>query len=258
MMARMRAAAALLCACALMASAGRIAPRWRDRAIHIDSRMAAPRWAHARAPAARRQRAGVPRVLPEIFRRPRLPAVRRALGRQRRPGRCVRELQPVARAARARRASDDILQMYCKGHEGLLKQYTEARTTDVPIARGGHVLQGIHRPVRLDASRRRAAAVQPDGPVDSERPEIPGARAAVRRLLHGRGSRGAQLRPVHKLIRSMQNGSRGPMLRKATPIDWVGDPFDVKGFDALARRIDLRRSSSRTTRNTATSPAITS
>ena len=39
--------------------------------------------------------------------------------------------------------------------------------------------------------------------------------------------------PVHKIIRSMQNGSRGPMLRKATALDWVGDPFDVKGFDAL-------------------------
>jgi hypothetical protein len=38
---------------------------------------------------------------------------------------------------------------------------------------------------------------------------------------------------VHKIIRSMENGSRGPMLRKATPIDWVGDPFDVAGFDAL-------------------------
>ena len=27
--------------------------------------------------------------------------------------------------------------MFLKGHEGLLKQYTEARTTDVPIARQG-------------------------------------------------------------------------------------------------------------------------
>src|SRR5437867_1648654 len=32
-------------------------------------------------------------------------------------------------------ASDEILQMFSKGHEGLLKQYTEAKTTDVPIAR---------------------------------------------------------------------------------------------------------------------------
>ena len=39
--------------------------------------------------------------------------------------------------------------------------------------------------------------------------------------------------PAHKIIRSMVNGSRGPMLRKATALDWVGDPFDVTGFDAL-------------------------
>ena len=29
------------------------------------------------------------------------------------------------------------------------------------------------------------------------------------------------------------NGSRGPMLRKATALDWVGDPFDATGFVAL-------------------------
>ena len=34
-------------------------------------------------------------------------------------------------------ASDEILRMYTQGHEGLLKQYTEARTTEVPIARQG-------------------------------------------------------------------------------------------------------------------------
>ena len=39
--------------------------------------------------------------------------------------------------------------------------------------------------------------------------------------------------PEHKIIRSMINGSRGPMLRKATALDWVGDPFDVDGFVAL-------------------------
>src|SRR5229473_2862207 len=34
-------------------------------------------------------------------------------------------------------ASDEIRQMYLKGHEGLLKQYTEAKTVEVPIARQG-------------------------------------------------------------------------------------------------------------------------
>src|SRR5436190_22408866 len=32
-------------------------------------------------------------------------------------------------------ASDEILQMFSKGHEGLLKQYTETKTREVPIAR---------------------------------------------------------------------------------------------------------------------------
>ena len=32
---------------------------------------------------------------------------------------------------------------------------------------------------------------------------------------------------AHKIIRSMFNGSRGPLLRKATAVDWAGDPIEV-------------------------------
>ena len=35
--------------------------------------------------------------------------------------------------------------------------------------------------------------------------------------------------PDRKLIRSMFNGSRGPMMRKTTALDWAGDPFEVEG-----------------------------
>src|SRR6185437_5909536 len=39
--------------------------------------------------------------------------------------------------------------------------------------------------------------------------------------------------PQHRVIRSFFNGSRGPMLRQATALDWAGDPIDVAGrFDA--------------------------
>ena len=34
--------------------------------------------------------------------------------------------------------------------------------------------------------------------------------------------------PQHKIIRSMFNGSRGPLLRKATAVDWAGDPIEVE------------------------------
>jgi hypothetical protein len=35
--------------------------------------------------------------------------------------------------------------------------------------------------------------------------------------------------PEHRLIRSMFNGSRGPLLRKATGLDWAGDPIEIEG-----------------------------
>src|SRR5437879_919728 len=39
--------------------------------------------------------------------------------------------------------------------------------------------------------------------------------------------------PQPTIIKSMMNGSRGPMLRKATALDWAGDPFDLTGFTPL-------------------------
>src|SRR5207247_3621734 len=42
-------------------------------------------------------------------------------------------------------ASDEILQMYLKGWEGMLKQYTEAKTVEVPIAREGMYYKEIGR-----------------------------------------------------------------------------------------------------------------
>ena len=39
--------------------------------------------------------------------------------------------------------------------------------------------------------------------------------------------------PEHKIIRSLFNGSRGPLMRQATALDWAGDPFEVEDrFDA--------------------------
>ena len=37
----------------------------------------------------------------------------------------------------------------------------------------------------------------------------------------------------------MMNGSRGPLLRDATPLDWTGDPIDVKNrFPSLGHGED--------------------
>ncbi|HCP99178.1 MAG TPA: hypothetical protein DIT99_00080, partial [Candidatus Latescibacteria bacterium] len=39
--------------------------------------------------------------------------------------------------------------------------------------------------------------------------------------------------PEHKIIRSLYNGSRGPLLRKATALDWTGDPIEENRFVLL-------------------------
>ena len=141
----------------------------------------------SRTAAPRRERAGVSRVLHEVLRRSRSSPVRRALGRQRRTRRCIREFQPLARVARARcgrRHSRDVFQG-SRGPAQAIHRGEDDRSADRAT---GHVLQGVHRPIRLDAPRRRAAALQPHEPVDPDGSAVPGTRAAVCGLLHGRGS----------------------------------------------------------------------
>jgi len=130
-------------------------------------------------------------------------------------------------------AGDEILQMYSKGHEGLIKQYTEARTTDVPIARQGmydkeFIVQSdwMHHGEGLQLFNRMGLSIPVDAKYQQRARRFAG-------FYMNEDPEAPNYDPVHKIIRSMQNGSRGPMLRKATALDWVGDPFEVKGFDAL-------------------------
>ena len=129
-------------------------------------------------------------------------------------------------------ASDVVLELYKKGWEGHLRQYTEAKTTDVPFARDGmyykefpvmfdwfhngegfsvFFLQGLSDPYD-DAlavrTKRYAGFYMCDDPA------------------------APNYDPERKIIRSMFNGSRGPLMRKATALDWAGDPIEIEGrFD---------------------------
>ncbi len=130
-------------------------------------------------------------------------------------------------------ASDDILRMYLEGHEGLLRQYTEARTVDVPVARQGmyykeFIVQSdwMHHGEGLQLFNRMGLSIPTDPKYQERARRFAGFYMAE-------DPEAANYDPSRKIIRSMQNGSRGPMLRKATALDWVGDPFDVTGFDAL-------------------------
>jgi hypothetical protein len=233
MKARIGASVAVLCVCALSISLARSTPSLRGVSIRINSRFATPpRWA----------------VLERQLLTENVPACR-AFYQQYFDDRGY--LQCVVRwgandgpddafenfnrwpELHALGASDEIRQMFLKGHEGLLKQYTEARTTVVPIARDGmyykeFIVQSdwMHHGEGLQLFNRMGLSV-PDDPKYQER-----ARRFAGFYM-GEDPEAPNYDSVHKIIRSMQNGSRGPMLRRATPVDWVGDPIDVSQFSAL-------------------------
>ena len=130
-------------------------------------------------------------------------------------------------------ADDVIRRLYEAGHEGLLRQYTEARTVETPIAREGmyhreFIVQSdwMHHGEGLQLFHRMNLSLGAD-----ERYADRARRFAGFYL--GTDPAAPNYDPSLRLIRSMLNGSRGPMLRPATALDWVGDPFDVSRFVAL-------------------------
>ena len=125
-------------------------------------------------------------------------------------------------------ADASILEMYKHAWEGHLRQYTLAKTTHVPFARDGMYykefpvtfdwlhngegltvfnLQGLSDPYNSNFHKRTRRFA---GFYMNEDPGAPNYDAE------------------HRIIRSMFNGSRGPLMRKATAVDWAGDPIEVK------------------------------
>jgi hypothetical protein len=130
-------------------------------------------------------------------------------------------------------ADDEIRTRYLAAFEGMTRQYSEAKTVETPAGRNGmyvkeysaqsdwmHHGEGLQLFNRLalsgaDAPKYRERARRFAGFYMGEDPDAPNYDLE------------------RKLIRSMINGSRGPLLRPATALDWVGDPFDTTGFVAL-------------------------
>jgi hypothetical protein len=124
-------------------------------------------------------------------------------------------------------ASESILRMFKKAWEGHLRQYTAARTKEVPLARDGMYYKEY--PVMFDWLHlgEGLSVFNLEGLCD---PHDARFRQRVTRYagFYLNDDPGApNYDPQHKIIRSLFNGSRGPLLRKATALDWAGDPIEV-------------------------------
>jgi hypothetical protein len=125
--------------------------------------------------------------------------------------------------------ADEVLTMYRRAWEGHLRQYTLARTTEVPFARDGMYYKEF--PVTMDWLHNGEGLTVFNLQGLSDPGNLP-FQQRVRRfagfyLNEDPGAPNYDER--HRLIRSLFNGSRGPLLRKATAVDWAGDPIEVKG-----------------------------
>ncbi len=126
-------------------------------------------------------------------------------------------------------ADDSILHMFKKSWEGHLQQYTRAKTVEVPFARDGMYYKEF--PVMMDWLHNAEGLVgfMFQGLSD---PYNDAMQKRVRRyagFYMNEDPQAPNYDPKHKIIRSLFNGSRGPLLRKATGLDWAGDPIEVEG-----------------------------
>jgi len=124
---------------------------------------------------------------------------------------------------------DDVLkQMYEKAYEGHVRQYTQARTTDVPFAKDGMYYKEF--PVMMDWQHNgEGLTVFNLMPLGDPYSRL--YRERVERFAgfyDGSDPGAPNYDPKYKIIKSLFTGSRGPLLRKATAQDWTGDPIDVR------------------------------
>jgi hypothetical protein len=123
-------------------------------------------------------------------------------------------------------ASDSLRTMYRKAYEGHVRQYTEARTTAVPFAREGMYYKEF--PCMMDW-QHNGEGLTVFNLMGLSDPHDAKYRERVQRFAGfymNEDPEAPNYDPRHKIIKSMFNGSRGPLMRHATAVDWTGDPIE--------------------------------
>ncbi len=127
-------------------------------------------------------------------------------------------------------ADEEVLALFLKSWNGTIKEYSEAKTTEVPAGRDGMYVKEFSAQADW---MHHGEGLRTFNVLGLATPTLPIYQERARRwagLYMAEDPDAPNYDPKLKLIRSMQNGSKGPMLRPATALDWVGDPFDPSGF----------------------------
>ena len=125
-------------------------------------------------------------------------------------------------------APNSILHLYRKAWEGHLRQYTQAKTVDVPFARDGMFYKEFHCMMDWMHIGEELRVFNLQGLSDPDDVEFGNRVRRFAGFYMNEDPGAPNYDPEHRIIRSMFNGSRGPLMRKATGIDWAGDPIEVE------------------------------
>jgi hypothetical protein len=121
--------------------------------------------------------------------------------------------------------SDSVLRNFKKALDGHLLQYKEVKSTTTDVAKDGSYSKEFIVMSDWGHTGEGTRGFMLQGLSD---PKDPVFRNRMRRFagMYMNEDPDAQnYDPQHKVIKSIWNGSKGPMLRKATKDDWVGDPI---------------------------------
>ncbi len=120
--------------------------------------------------------------------------------------------------------SDRVLELFKKGQEGHIKQYNELRTKLTTLAANGAYLKEFITQSDWFHTGEGMRAFLLQGLSDPNDEQYRQRMKRFAAMYMGDDPEAPNYDKQHKILRSMWTGSKGPMLRKATTYDWVGDP----------------------------------
>jgi len=121
-------------------------------------------------------------------------------------------------------ASGSVLRNYKRAYEGHLRQYGELRTTLTKLAENGAYYKEFITQSDFFHTGEGMRALMLLALSDPNDPLLTVRMKRFAGLYMNEDPEAPNYDPVHKIIKSLWTGSKGPMLRRATTYDWVGDP----------------------------------
>ena len=126
-------------------------------------------------------------------------------------------------------ADERVLTLYKRALDGHFRQYSEARTTEVELGREGMYYKEFHACFDWFHHGEAWSSVFLQGLADPDDRTLTHRMRRWSSWYMGDDPYCLNYDKEHKVIRSFFSGSRGPLLRKATALDWAGDPIEVAG-----------------------------